>query len=51
MEYLVSNELTSEIKAVDKTPPQMAWLNKQHTHVFNNPIVEYCSANLINQCK
>lgn len=44
----MSNELAEVIKVVDKTPPQMAWLNQQHTAAFASPNVEYCSANLIN---
>ncbi|XP_037953156.1 uncharacterized protein LOC119683520 [Teleopsis dalmanni] len=51
--YLVENDLTQEIRIVDKTPPQMAWLNKRHTAAIGNEKVEYCSANLINaaSCK
>ncbi|XP_055380010.1 uncharacterized protein LOC129611090 [Condylostylus longicornis] len=51
--YLVTNNLCSEIRIVDKTPPQMAYLNKEHSEAFDNPIVEFCSANLINEvsCK
>lgn len=48
VDYLVSNELAEVIKVVDKTPPQMAWLNQRHTAAFASPNVEYCSANLIN---
>lgn len=49
MEYLINNDLASEIRIVDKTPPQMAWLNHSHTLAFNHPTVEFFSANLINQ--
>ncbi|XP_067631566.1 uncharacterized protein [Eurosta solidaginis] len=51
--YLVENDLTAEIRVVDKTPPQMAWLNERHNQAFDNSKVEFCSANLINaaSCK
>lgn len=53
LEYLIENNLASEIRVVDKIPSQLAWLNTQHTKSFQNPIVEFCSANLINpvSCK
>lgn len=46
--YLLDNELTQEIRVVDKTPPQMAWLNAKQTEAFASDKVEFCSANLIN---
>ncbi|ALC47894.1 CG5854 [Drosophila busckii] len=46
--YLLNNDLTEEIRIVDKTPPQMAWLNEQQSKAFSNDKVEFCSANLIN---
>ncbi|XP_073814274.1 uncharacterized protein isoform X1 [Musca autumnalis] len=51
--YLVDNNLTAEIRVVDKTPPQMAWLNAKQSKAFDNEKVEFCSANLINasSCK
>lgn len=49
VEHLITNELVAEIRVVDKTPPQMAWMNQEHSKVFSNPLVEFCSANLINQ--
>lgn len=51
--YLIKNELSSEIRVVDKTPPQMAWLNAEQNAAYDNPTVEFCSANLINpvSCK
>ncbi|XP_037814526.1 uncharacterized protein LOC119605470 [Lucilia sericata] len=51
--YLVENDLSQEIRVVDKTPPQMAWLNTKQSKAFDNEKVEFCSANLINQnsCK
>ncbi|KAK9738343.1 NAD dependent epimerase/dehydratase family [Popillia japonica] len=51
--YLISNKLVSFIRVVDKVPPQVAWLNAHHKEVFNSPLVEFKSANLINpdSCK
>lgn len=51
--YLVNNDLSQEVRVVDKTPPQMAWLNDIQSKAFDNEKVEFCSANLINQnsCK
>ncbi|XP_063909515.1 uncharacterized protein LOC135127114 [Zophobas morio] len=51
--FLVSNDLASAIRVVDKVPPQVAWLNEQCQKYFQNPIVEFKSANLINpeSCK
>ncbi|KAG5899434.1 hypothetical protein JTB14_033625 [Gonioctena quinquepunctata] len=46
--YLVSNDLVSAIRVVDKVPPQVAWMNSKHGEAFNNEIVEFKSANLIN---
>ncbi|XP_049870551.1 uncharacterized protein LOC126369981 [Pectinophora gossypiella] len=48
VEYLVTNDLVSSLRVVDKTPPQLAFLNPAHTKVFEDPRVEYKSANLIN---
>ncbi|XP_041968049.1 uncharacterized protein LOC121725250 [Aricia agestis] len=48
VEYLISNDLVSYLRAVDKTPPQLAFLNPTHTKIFEDPRVEYKSANLIN---
>lgn len=48
VEHLVINNLASIVRAVDKVPPQIAWLNKKHAAIFENPKVEYKSANLIN---
>lgn len=47
--YLVKNELASFIRVVDKTPPQLAWLNNLHMTAFNDNNVEFVSANLINE--
>ncbi|KAF5286664.1 hypothetical protein FQR65_LT12495 [Abscondita terminalis] len=51
--YLLSNNLVKCIRIVDKVPPQVAWLNSVHQDSFNNPLVQYKSANLINidSCK
>lgn len=51
VEHLITNELVSELRVVDKTPPQMAYLNQAHAKIFNNPLVEFYSANLINPRK
>lgn len=51
VEHLITNELVSELRVVDKTPPQMAYLNQTHEKIFNNPLVEFYSANLINPRK
>ncbi|CAH0399011.1 unnamed protein product [Chilo suppressalis] len=48
VDYLVSNDLVCNVRVVDKTPPQLAFLNPAHTKVFEDPRVEYKSANLIN---
>ncbi|XP_053669629.1 uncharacterized protein LOC128720009 [Anopheles nili] len=48
VEYLVSNDLASRIKVVDKTPPLMAWLNTKHSDAFADERVEFASANLLN---
>ncbi|KAK0087143.1 hypothetical protein PV325_001656 [Microctonus aethiopoides] len=46
--YLIDNKLVSYLRIVDKVPPQTAWLNKHHQEIFDNPLVEFKSANLIN---
>nr|CAH0111561.1 unnamed protein product [Daphnia galeata] len=46
--YLVNGELASHVRIVDKVPPPMAWLNQSQLEAFNNPIVEFKSANLLN---
>ncbi|KAJ0177603.1 hypothetical protein K1T71_006476 [Dendrolimus kikuchii] len=48
VEYLISNDLVCGLRVVDKTPPQLAFLNPTHSKVFEDPRVEYKSANLIN---
>ncbi|XP_026759743.2 uncharacterized protein LOC113518914 [Galleria mellonella] len=48
VDYLITNDLVSGVRVVDKTPPQLAFLNPAHTKVFEDPRVEYKSANLIN---
>ncbi|XP_069674844.1 uncharacterized protein [Periplaneta americana] len=48
VEYLIENDLVSAVRVVDKVPPQTAWLNEKHQHLFNNPKVQFKSANLIN---
>ncbi|CAH0724012.1 unnamed protein product, partial [Brenthis ino] len=48
VEYLITNDLVSALRVVDKTPPQLAFLNPCHSKIFEDPRVEYKSANLIN---
>jgi len=45
--YLIESDLVSAIRVVDKVPPQTAWLNKIHHKAFDDPKVEFVSANLI----
>lgn len=46
--YLVNNDLASSITAVDKVPPQIAWMNEYHKRIFEHDLVHFKSANLIN---
>lgn len=48
VEYLIENELVSYLRLVDKVPPQVAWLNPKHQKIFEHPLIEFRSANLIN---
>ncbi|XP_023940966.1 uncharacterized protein LOC112047903 [Bicyclus anynana] len=48
VDYLITNDLVSGLRVVDKTPPQLAFLNPKHSKCFEDPRVEYRSANLIN---
>ncbi|KAF7414596.1 hypothetical protein HZH68_003085 [Vespula germanica] len=48
VEYLLDNDLVSYLRVVDKVPPQTAWLNSKHAKIFENPLLEFKSANLIN---
>ncbi|XP_011875987.1 PREDICTED: uncharacterized protein LOC105566526 [Vollenhovia emeryi] len=48
VEYLLDNDLVSYVRVVDKVPPQTAWLNAKHQRVFEHPLLEFKSANLIN---
>lgn len=49
--YFVNNGLVSHVRVVDKTPPLLSWLNKEHLTAFDDKAVEFYSANLINQGK
>lgn len=53
VDHLLKNNVASKIRVVDKVPPQMAWLNSAHKAVYEDPLVEFKSANLINpaSCK
>ncbi|KAG7174992.1 uncharacterized protein LOC121858644 [Homarus americanus] len=44
----VSKDVASSICVVDKVPPQIAWLNEQQTKIFEDDVVTFRSANLIN---
>jgi len=46
--HLVDHDLAGRILVADKVPPPMAWLNGKHKTVFDNPRVEFKSANLLN---
>ncbi|KAG7213438.1 hypothetical protein KM043_002716 [Ampulex compressa] len=48
VEYLLDNKLVSYVRVVDKVPPQTAWLNATHQKIFEHPLLEFKSANLIN---
>ncbi|KAK9503946.1 hypothetical protein O3M35_010398 [Rhynocoris fuscipes] len=48
VDFLINEGYASFVRVVDKVPPQVAWLNKKHQNVFNDPRVEFRSANLIN---
>ncbi|KAJ8724635.1 hypothetical protein PYW08_016109 [Mythimna loreyi] len=48
VEYLITNDLVSGLRVVDKTPPQLAFLNPSHSKIFEDSRIEYKSANLIN---
>ncbi|XP_024942057.1 uncharacterized protein LOC107269052 isoform X2 [Cephus cinctus] len=48
VQYLLENELVSTVRVVDKVPPQTAWLNAKHQQIFEHPLLEFRSANLIN---
>lgn len=38
------------VTVVDKVPPQVAWLNETHSHIYKrHPLLEFRSANLINE--
>lgn len=53
VDHLLKSGVASKIRVVDKVPPQMAWLNSAHKALYENPLVEFKSANLINpaSCK
>lgn len=45
---LVAKNITSGVCVVDKVPPQIAWLNEKQAKIFNEDVVTFRSANLIN---
>jgi hypothetical protein len=44
-------EKSSKIFVLDKTPPEIAWMNEKHLAAFKNPKVSFQSSNLINPSK
>jgi len=48
VDHLIREDLVSEVRVVDKIPPQIAWLSPTHTESFNSPLVNFKSANLLN---
>ncbi|CAO3680728.1 unnamed protein product [Umbelopsis vinacea] len=48
VQYLVENNLASNIRAVDKALPQTAYLSTATKAAFDHPSVEHMQANLIN---
>lgn len=48
VDFLIKNDLVSRIRVADKVPIQTAWLNSRHQEIFNSPLVEFKSTNLIN---
>lgn len=51
VQYLLDNDLASEIRVADKMIPTVAYLNERHKTAFANPKVEFMSANLMNKSK
>ncbi len=47
VEYLL--ERAEKIFVIDKTPPEISWLNDEQSEVFSNTKVCFRSANLITQ--
>lgn len=45
--YLVSKQLCSKVRVVDKVPPATAWLNEEHKAIFDQ--VDFRQANLATQ--
>ncbi|KAK7074973.1 hypothetical protein SK128_004905 [Halocaridina rubra] len=45
---LISKDVASTVCAVDKVPPQIAWLNESHRKIFDDERLVFRSANLIN---
>ena len=50
VKYLVTNDLASKIRVVDKVMPALAYLTREFEEVFNAPVVEFKQANLTNPC-
>uniref|UniRef100_A0A8D9DUS7 NAD-dependent epimerase/dehydratase domain-containing protein n=1 Tax=Cacopsylla melanoneura TaxID=428564 RepID=A0A8D9DUS7_9HEMI len=47
VEYLIENDLVSKLRVIDKVSPEIAWLNEKQKTIFNHPLVEFVSGNLV----
>ncbi|KAK3752249.1 hypothetical protein RRG08_064270 [Elysia crispata] len=47
VDHIVRNSLATKVCVVDKVPPEMAWLNTEHSESFSSPVVEFKHSNLI----
>ncbi|CAH1974613.1 unnamed protein product [Acanthoscelides obtectus] len=45
--YWLKEKKVESIVVVDKVPPELAWMNQAHRDAFNDPRVEFKSANLV----
>ncbi|CAH1974610.1 unnamed protein product [Acanthoscelides obtectus] len=45
--YWLKEHKAESIVVVDKVPPELAWMNQDHRDAFNDPRVQFRSANLI----
>lgn len=51
VEHLIENDLVSKVRVIDKVAPELAWLNDKQKKLFQNPLIEFMSGNLIHPCK
>lgn len=47
VEHLIENDLVSKVRVIDKVAPELAWLNDKQKKLFQNPLIEFMSGNLI----